>query len=81
MSETLQKDFCFFLKVQRCSQNEFISICFFTVSLICKNKRATYSHKHWKMMMKNVLTSSGVNTMSFLTIHISRKYITWTIVF
>ena len=28
----------------------------------------------------NILTSSGLNTTSFLTIHIFRKYVTWEVV-
>ena len=32
------------------------------------------------MTMNNILTSGGLNTMSFLTIRIFEKYVTWKVI-
>ena len=57
-----------------------ISIYLFTASFVYKNICTAYSHKHQKMMMNNILTSGGLNTMSFSTICIFREYVTWRVV-
>ena len=77
MNKTLQKDISFSRKIQTVQPKSIrISIYLFTASFVFKNTRSTYSHKHYKMTIYNSLTSGGLNTMSFLTIRILRKYVT-----
>ena len=78
---TLQKDISFSVKFQILQPKWIcISVYLFTASFVCKNTSAMYSHKHYKMTMNNILTSGGLNIMSFLTIHIFRKYVTWKVI-
>ena len=52
-------------------KNEFVSQ--FTASFVYTRH---VSHKHQKMTMNNILTSGGLNTMSFFIIRIFREYVT-----
>ena len=80
-SELYRKRLIFSLKFQMVQPKWIcISIYLFTVSFICKNTRDTYPHKHEKMTMNSNLASSGLNTISFLTIRMFRKYVIWKVI-
>ena len=67
----------FLLKFKWCREKCIcILIYLLTVSFVYKNTRTTYSHKHQKITMNNVLTSVGLNTMSFSIICILREHVT-----
>ena len=70
MRKTLQKDISFSLKVQIVQAKWIrISIYLFTASFVYKNTHATYSHKHEKIMMNNILTGGDPNNEFFNYLH------------